>query len=123
MMTAFVVGATLVPLGLRASDQERVKQTNTSANRQLVYSSPEAALDALLLAFKTGDEKSLVDIFGHEHENLIVVTDKVARGEALARLYEASQQKKTPIGAAVGTGIGYINGNEEDKDHAKEMSE
>ncbi len=52
-------------------------------------------MEALLIAFKEKNEKALLDIFGHEHEKLIVVTDKIARDEALARLYEAAQQKKT----------------------------
>ena len=95
MATVFVIGASLFPIPLRASDQDKTKQTNTSANNQLVFSSPEAALEALLIAFKGKDEKALLDIFGHEHEKLIVVTDKIARDEALARLHETAQQKAT----------------------------
>jgi len=95
MATAFVIGASLFPKALRASDEGKSKQTNTTANNQLVFSSPAAALEALLLAFKGNDERALLDIFGREHERLIVVTDKIARGEALAHLYEAAQQKKT----------------------------
>ncbi len=93
--TAFVIGATLCPIVLRASDQDKSKHTNISANNQLVFSSPEAAVEALLFAFKGNGEKALLDIFGHEHEKLIVLTDKIARDEALARLYEAAQQRKT----------------------------
>ena len=95
MATAFVIGASLFPIALRASDQDKSNQTNTSASNQMVFSSPEVAMEALLLAFKGKNEKALLDIFGHEHEKLIVVTDKIARGEALERLYEAAQQKKT----------------------------
>ncbi|MEE8251946.1 MAG: DUF2950 domain-containing protein, partial [Gemmatimonadales bacterium] len=95
MATAFVVGASLFPMALPASGQSKATQTDTRANKQLVFSSPEVALGALLLAFKGKDEKALLEIFGHEHEKLIVVTDKIARDEALERLYEASQQKKT----------------------------
>jgi len=92
---AFVIGTSLFPMGLRASDQEKAKPTSGGGNSQLVFSSPKAALEALLLAFKGNDEKALLDIFGHEHEKLIVVTDKIARGEALAGLYERAQEKKT----------------------------
>ena len=88
----FVIGASLSPMALRASDQYDAKQTNTGANRQLVFSSPNAALEALLLAFKGKDEKALLDIFGHDHEKLLVVTDKIARGEALDRLYETTER-------------------------------
>ena len=95
MATAFVIGASLFPIALRGSDQDESKQKNTNANNQLVFSSPEAAVEALLIAFKGKDEKALLDIFGDEHEKLIVVTDKIARDEALARLHEAGQQKKT----------------------------
>ena len=95
MATAFVIVVSLFPMVLRASDQDKSKWTNTRANNQAVFSSPHAALEALILAFKGKDEKVLLDIFGHEHEKLIVVTDKIARDEALARLYEAAQQKKT----------------------------
>ncbi len=95
MATAFVIGASLFPMARPASSQSKATQTDTGANKQLVFSSPEVALEALLLAFKGKDEKALLDIFGHEHEKLIVVTDKIARDEALERLYEASQQKKT----------------------------
>lgn len=94
---AFVIGTSLFPMGLRASDQDKAKPTSGGGNSQLVFSSPKAALEALLLAFKGNDEKALLDIFGHEHEKLIVVTDKIARGEALAGLYERAQEKKTWI--------------------------
>ncbi|MCH7993605.1 MAG: DUF2950 domain-containing protein [Planctomycetes bacterium] len=94
---AFVIGTSLFPMVLRASDRDKAKPTSGGANSQLVFSSPKAALEALLLAFKGNDERALLDIFGHEHEKLIVVTDKIARGEALAGLYERAQEKKTWI--------------------------
>ena len=48
----------------------------------------------MLAAFKNNDEKALLDIFGHEHEKLVVVTDKVARGEALKELWQAAQEMR-----------------------------
>jgi hypothetical protein len=92
---AFVIGAILFPMTLGASDQDKSKQTKTAANEPSIYSSPQDALEALLVAIKGNDEQALLVIFGRKHEKLIVVTDKVARGEGLANLYEASQQKKT----------------------------
>ena len=94
---AFVIGTSLIPTTLSASDRDKAEQTAGGARKQLIFSSPEAALEALVLAFKAKNEKALLDIFGYEHENLIVVTDKIARDESLVRLYEAAQEKKTLI--------------------------
>jgi hypothetical protein len=60
--------------------------------KQKFFATPEAAVDAMLAAFNNDDEGALLDIFGHEHEKLIVVTDKVARREALAGLYQAARE-------------------------------
>ena len=62
------------------------------AGNQKYYDTPEAAVEALLNAFKTNNEQALLDIFGHEHDKLIVVTDKAQRGEAVLDLYNKAQQ-------------------------------
>ena len=75
---------------LSASDQDNAEKAGGGATKQLVFSSPQAAWEALLLAFKGIDEKALLDVFGHDHERLIVVTDKIERDDELTRLYEAA---------------------------------
>jgi len=105
MAAAFVVGLSLYPIASRAFEQNQSKMASSQASKQLVFSSPEAALKSLLLAFEKGGDKALLDIFGHEHAKLIVVTDRIARDEGLARLCEAARQKTTWLNEGEGKRI------------------
>ena len=87
-------GAVLLGTAVAAAAQERSKPASAAPARQKHFATPQAAVDALLAAFKGNDDGALLDIFGHDHEKLVVVTDKVARGQALMELWEAAQEKK-----------------------------
>ena len=91
---ALVLGSTLLwPIRLSPA-QEPSKSAAPGTGDQMFFPTAEAAVDAMLAAFKNNDEEALLDIFGHDHEKLVVVTDKIARGEALAELYQAAQEMR-----------------------------
>lgn len=90
-----ITGALVAVLvALMAAAQEPSGPAAAGPAKQMRFPTPEHAVDALLAAFKNNDEKALLDIFGHEHEKLVVVTDKVARGEALKELWQAAQEMR-----------------------------
>ena len=66
-----------VPLGSIAAEQQ-------------TFATPEAAVSALIDAFKADDEAALISIFGEQHKRLVVSPDQaenaVLRSKALARL-------------------------------------
>ncbi len=65
------------------------------ADKQKVFKTPEAAVEALLEALRKNDDNAMLDIFGHEYKDFIVTTDKVAVRENRKRAYEASQEFKS----------------------------
>jgi len=65
------------------------------ANKQKVFKTPEAALDALLEALKKNDDNAMLDILGHEYKDFIVTTDKVAAREDRLQVYNAAQEFKS----------------------------
>jgi len=65
------------------------------ANKQKVFKTPEAALDALLDAMKKNDDNAMLDILGHEYKDFIVATDKVAMREDRLQVYNAAQEFKS----------------------------
>ncbi len=65
------------------------------ANKQKVFKTPEAALDALLDAMKKNDDNAMLDILGHEYKDFIVTTDKVAMREDRLQVYRAAQEFKS----------------------------
>lgn len=65
------------------------------ADKQKVFKTPEAAVEALLEALRKNDDNAMLDIFGHEYKDFIVTTDKVAAREDRERVYQAAQEKKT----------------------------
>ena len=60
------------------------------AAEQQTFATPEAAVSALIDAFKADDEAALISIFGEQHKRLVVSPDQaenaVLRSKALARL-------------------------------------
>jgi hypothetical protein len=66
--------------------------STSQSSEQRHFSTPEAAVAALIEAFKADDEAALLDLFGRDHEKLVVRTDKVAHRQAMQRLYQASQE-------------------------------
>ena len=66
-----------------------VSPLGTAAEQQ-TFATPEAAVSALIDAFKADDETALVSIFGERHKRLVVSADQAEsaalRAKALARL-------------------------------------
>lgn len=91
MCVGCLLAAAIAPATSAAADPVAAKRANIE--EQLDFASPESAAEALLVAFKSNDNKALLDIFGHDHEKLVVVTDKVARADALAELHEAAMER------------------------------
>jgi len=65
------------------------------ANKQKVFKTPEAALEALLDALKKNDDNAMLDILGHKYKDFIVRTDKVAAREDRLQVYRAAQEFKS----------------------------
>jgi hypothetical protein len=65
------------------------------ADKQKVFKTPEAAVEALLEALRENDDNAMLDIFGHQFKEFITGTDKVAVRENRKRAYEASQEFKS----------------------------
>ncbi len=63
-----------------------------AASEQMTFDTPEAAVEALLEALKVNDETALLDIFGHEHRQLVMLTDKAAARANRRRAYDAAQE-------------------------------
>jgi hypothetical protein len=66
-----------------------------AAPEQRVFETPEAAVDALLEALANDDDTALLDIFGHEHRDLVVGADKAAVREERRQAYDAAQEMWT----------------------------
>jgi len=66
-----------------------------TAEPQMRFGTPEAAVEVLLTALKNDDEGALVALFGAEYADRLLSKDKVAARETRERLYEAAQKKLT----------------------------
>jgi hypothetical protein len=77
----------IVALVLLASVLPAIGQRSS----QLVFATPEAAVEALVAALRDNNEKALLDIFGHEHEDVLVQKDKAAAREYRGRLFRAAE--------------------------------
>lgn len=60
---------------------------------QKTFATPEAASEALLQAFRGQDEEALLDIFGREHKELVVMTDKAAFHTAVEEAQRIAEEK------------------------------
>ena len=67
-----------VPLAAAAAPQE-------------TFATPEAAVDALMAALKADSDPAMVAIFGEEHKDLIVQSDRAATSATRARILQAMQ--------------------------------
>jgi hypothetical protein len=56
---------------------------------------PEAAVDALLTAFKNSDDSALSALFGAEYAGHLLSKDKVAARQDRERLYQEAQKSLT----------------------------
>ena len=66
-----------------------------TAEPQMRFGTPEAAVEVLLTAFKNSDDGTLAALFGPEYADRLLSKDKVAAREDRTRLYEAAQKKWT----------------------------
>jgi hypothetical protein len=62
-----------------------------SAAPQQTFATPEAAVDALMAAFKADSDAELLAIFGDEYKNLVVHSDRAADSANRARIFASMQ--------------------------------
>lgn len=67
-----------VPLAAAAAPQE-------------TFATPDAAVDALMIALKADSDPAMVAIFGEEHKDLIVTSDRAASSATRAKILAAMQ--------------------------------
>jgi hypothetical protein len=65
------------------------------AEAQTRFGTPEAAVEALLTAFKNNDQGALTAIFGPEYADRLLTKEKAAARESRERLYQAAQKALT----------------------------
>ena len=93
-LTALLLGwAVFLPQHLGVGQESQAMAAE--ADKQKVFKTPEAAVEALLEALSKNDSNALLDIFGHQYKEFIAGTDKVAARANRKRFYEAAQETKT----------------------------
>ena len=65
------------------------------AEGPLSFKTPEAAVEALLAAFRDNDQGALTAIFGAEYADRLLTKDKAAAREGRGRLYQTAQKALT----------------------------
>ena len=68
-----------------------VPLATTAAAPQETFATPEAAVDALMSALKADTDAAMLAIFGEEHKNLIVQSDRAATSATRAKILAAMQ--------------------------------
>jgi hypothetical protein len=66
-----------------------------TAETQMRFGTPEAAVEVLLTAIKNNDDSALTALFGAEYADHLLTKDKAAARETRERLYQAAQKKLT----------------------------
>jgi hypothetical protein len=62
-----------------------------AAAPQQTFATPDAAVDALMVALKSDSDSAMVAIFGEEHKNLIISSDRAASSATRAKILAAMQ--------------------------------
>ena len=62
------------------------------AEAQMRFGTPEAAVEALLTAFKNNDQGALTAIFGAEYADRLLTKEKAAARESRKQVYQAAQE-------------------------------
>ena len=62
-----------------------------AAAPQETFATPEAAVDALMAALKADSDPAMVAIFGEEHKDLVVASDRAASSATRAKILAAMQ--------------------------------
>jgi len=68
-----------------------VPLATTAAAPQETFATPEAAVDALMSALKADTDAAMLAIFGEEHKDLIVQSDRAATSATRAKILAAMQ--------------------------------
>src|SRR5512147_2968275 len=63
----------------------------TFAAEQKTFATPEAAVDALMAALKADSDAAMVAIFGEEHKDLLLSSDRAATSATRAKILDAMQ--------------------------------
>jgi len=66
-----------------------------TADPQMRFGTPDAAVEVLLTALKNSDDQALSALFGAEYADRLLSKDKVAAREDRTRLYQAAQKSWT----------------------------
>ena len=66
-------------------------RSTTAAAPQETFATPEAAVDALIAALKADSDSAMVAIFGEEHKDLVVTSDRAATSATRAKILAAMQ--------------------------------
>lgn len=61
------------------------------AAAQQTYATPEAAADALMAALQADSDEAMVAIFGEEHRDLVLYSDRAASSATRAKIFAAMQ--------------------------------
>jgi hypothetical protein len=62
-----------------------------TAAQQETFATPEAAVDALMAALKADSDPAMVALFGEEHKDMIVQSDRAATSATRAKILQAMQ--------------------------------
>jgi hypothetical protein len=62
-----------------------------AAAPQETFATPEAAVDALMAALKADSDPAMIAIFGEEHKNLVLTSDRAAASATRAKILAAMQ--------------------------------
>ena len=68
-----------------------VPLATAAAAPQETFATPEAAVDALMAALKADTDAAMLAIFGEEHKDLIVQSDRAATSATRAKILAAMQ--------------------------------
>ena len=68
-----------------------VPLATTAAAPQETFATPEAAVEALMAALKADTDAAMLAIFGEEHKDLIVQSDRAATSATRAKILAAMQ--------------------------------
>src|SRR5207245_7290431 len=63
----------------------------TAATPQETFATPEAAVDALMAALKADSDPAMAAIFGEEHKDLVIQSDRAASSATRAKILAAMQ--------------------------------
>lgn len=70
-------------------------QGGADQNGQKFFNTPDDAVNALILAFKNNDTKTLTDILGKQYKGLVETSDKAADNADRQRFLELAAEKKS----------------------------